>query len=100
HRFVYFFVVDTCVLRCYKPLKDKLFGGESPNELQKSRVRPQTCLAGQACCAAKSVVKQHPTTPGGENEAVFTSFLVSRVMRESADPRLNMVPSSLLLPRI
>ena len=50
HRFVYFFVVDTCVLRCYKPQKDKLFGGESPNELYKqSRVRPQTCLAGQAC---------------------------------------------------
>jgi len=50
HRFVYFFVVDTCVLQCYKPHKDKLFGGESPNELYKqSRVRPQTCLAGQAC---------------------------------------------------
>ena len=60
-----FFTVDTCVLRCYKPQKDKLFGGESPNELQKqSRVRPQTCLAGQACWAAKSVVMQHPTHPG------------------------------------
>ena len=28
-----FFTVDTCVFRCYKPQKDKLFGGESPNEL-------------------------------------------------------------------
>jgi hypothetical protein len=28
-----FFTVDTCVPRCYKPQKDKLFGGESPNEL-------------------------------------------------------------------
>jgi len=28
-----FFIVDTCVLQCYKPQKDKLFGGESPNEL-------------------------------------------------------------------
>ena len=45
------FTVDRHVLQCYKPLKDKLFGGESPNELPKSstRVRPQTCLAGQAC---------------------------------------------------
>jgi hypothetical protein len=50
NRSVCFFAVDTCVLRCYKPQKDKLFGGESPNELQKqSRVRPQTCLAGQGC---------------------------------------------------
>jgi hypothetical protein len=32
-----FFVVDTCVLQCYNPQKDKLFGGESPNELQKNR---------------------------------------------------------------
>ena len=45
-----FFVVDTDISGCYKARKDKLFGGESPNELQKqSRVRPQTCLAGQAC---------------------------------------------------
>jgi hypothetical protein len=35
HRSV-FFTVDTCVSRCYKPLKDKLFGGESPNELQNA----------------------------------------------------------------
>ena len=28
-----FFTVDTYVPRCYKPQKDKLFGGESPNEL-------------------------------------------------------------------
>jgi hypothetical protein len=27
------FYVDRCVPRCYKPQKDKLFGGESPNEL-------------------------------------------------------------------
>ena len=45
-----FFVVDMDISGCYKARKDKLFGGESPNELQKqSRVRPQTCLAGQAC---------------------------------------------------
>jgi hypothetical protein len=31
-----FFTVDTCVLRCYKTLKDKLFGGESPNELPRA----------------------------------------------------------------
>jgi hypothetical protein len=31
-----FFTVDTCVLRCYKPQKDKLFGGESPIELQSA----------------------------------------------------------------
>jgi hypothetical protein len=45
------FAIDTCALRCYKPLKEKLFGGESPIELLTSntRVRPQTCLAGQAC---------------------------------------------------
>ena len=29
-----FLTVDTRVLRCYKPEKDKLFGGESPNGLQ------------------------------------------------------------------
>jgi hypothetical protein len=29
-----FFAVDTCVLRCYKTQKDKLFGGESPIELR------------------------------------------------------------------
>jgi hypothetical protein len=28
-----FFTVDRCVPQCYKPQKDKLFGGESPNEL-------------------------------------------------------------------
>jgi hypothetical protein len=27
------FDVDTCALRCYKPLKEKLFGGESPIDL-------------------------------------------------------------------
>ena len=45
------FNVDTYLLRCYKPLKEKLFGGESPYRIAKSnpRVRPQTCLAGQAC---------------------------------------------------
>ncbi len=32
-RDISFFIVDTCVSRCYKPQKDKLFGGESPNEL-------------------------------------------------------------------
>jgi hypothetical protein len=52
------------ISECYKPQKDKLFGGESPNELQKqSRVRPQSCLAGQVCCAAESLVMQHPTPP-------------------------------------
>src|SRR5882724_13541539 len=71
-----FFTVDTCVLRCYKPQKDKLFGGESPNELQKqSRVRPQTCLAGQAAEPQRVLSCNTPPTPGGENEAVFTSFL-------------------------
>jgi hypothetical protein len=71
-----FFTVDTCVLRCYKPQKDKLFGGESPNELQKqSRVRPQPCLAGQAAEPQRVLSCNTPPTPGGENEAVFTSFL-------------------------
>jgi hypothetical protein len=31
-----FFAVDTRVLRCYNAGKDKLFGGESPNELQNA----------------------------------------------------------------
>jgi len=54
------------IFGCYKPEKGKLFGGESPNELQKkqSRVRPQSCLAGQACWAAEGLVMQHPTHPG------------------------------------
>jgi len=30
------FAVDRSALRCYKPLKDKLFGGESPIELLKA----------------------------------------------------------------
>jgi hypothetical protein len=32
----HFFAVDTRVSRCYKPLNDKFFGGESPNELQNA----------------------------------------------------------------
>jgi hypothetical protein len=32
--FFAFFAVDMRVLRCYKPQKDKLFGGESPIELR------------------------------------------------------------------
>jgi hypothetical protein len=79
-----FFAVDRDISGCYKAQKDKLFGGESPNELQKqSRVRPQTCLAGQGCWAAQGLVMQHPTTPGGENEPVFTSFLFCAPDRES-----------------
>jgi len=31
-----FLTVDTRVLQCYKPKKDKLFGGESPNGLQSA----------------------------------------------------------------
>ena len=31
-----FFAIDTRVLRCYKTLKEKLFGGESPIELPKA----------------------------------------------------------------
>jgi hypothetical protein len=31
-----FFTVDTCVSQCYKPQKDKFFGGESPIELQSA----------------------------------------------------------------
>jgi hypothetical protein len=31
-----FFGVDTRVSRCYKPQKDKLFGGESPIELRRA----------------------------------------------------------------
>ena len=31
-----FFAVDRCVVRCYKPQKDKPFGGESPNELPRA----------------------------------------------------------------
>jgi hypothetical protein len=30
------FDIDTGGLRCYKPLKEKLFGGESPIELLKA----------------------------------------------------------------
>jgi len=30
------FAVDTCVSRCYKLKKDKLFGGESPIELRRA----------------------------------------------------------------
>ncbi len=30
------FAVDSSALRCYKPLKDKLSGGESPIELLKA----------------------------------------------------------------
>jgi len=45
------FAVDSRDLGCYKPLKDKLFGGESPvgTTERSTRVRLQTCLAGQAC---------------------------------------------------
>lgn len=35
-RSIPFFAVDTYVSRCYKPQKDKLFGGESPIELQSA----------------------------------------------------------------
>lgn len=58
HRFVYFFVVDTCVLQCYKPQKDKLFGGESPNELHKVASEAADLpgraglLSRQECCQA------------------------------------------------
>jgi CheY-like chemotaxis protein len=77
-----FFAVDTYVSRCYKPQKDKLFGGESPIELPKA-VREwgrRPAWQGRPAEPPRVIVMQHPTTPGGENVSVFTSFLfVGRV---------------------
>ena len=70
------FTVDTCVLRCYKTQKDKLFGGESPNELHKAVASEAADLPGRAgLLSRRGYCHATPTTPGGENEPVFTSFL-------------------------
>src|SRR6267154_2279565 len=70
------FTVDRCVLRCYKPQKDKLFGGESPNELHKAVASEAADLPGRAgLLSRREYCHATPTTPGGENEPVFTSFL-------------------------
>jgi len=63
-------------LRCYKPQKDKLFGGESPNELRKAVASEAADLPGRAgLLSRREYCHATPTTPGGENEPVFTSFL-------------------------
>jgi hypothetical protein len=49
------FVVDTRASQCYKTPQGKPFGGESLTAIHQ-RVRPQTCLAGQGCMAAKGIV--------------------------------------------
>jgi len=42
------FVVDTDISGCYKPQKDKPFGGESPNELQSAVASEAADLPGRA----------------------------------------------------
>jgi hypothetical protein len=42
------FAVDTDILRCYNAQKDKVFGGESPNELQNAVASEAADLPGRA----------------------------------------------------
>ena len=60
--------------------KDEPFGGQSLTLIASSieRVRPQTCLAGQAAVPLKDLSCNTPPTPGGEDPTVFTSFLFPR----------------------
>src|SRR5258708_3852546 len=92
------FTVDTCVLRCYKTQKDKLFGGESPNELRKAVASEAADLPGRAgLLSRRGYCHATPTTPGGENEPVFTSFLF--FWREAPAPFQNETFSSPSWPR-
>jgi hypothetical protein len=89
-----FFTVDTRVLRCYKPQKDKLFGGESPNELHQAVASEAADLPGRAgLLSRREYCHATPTTPGGENEPVFTSFLFW--MAEFAASPISCFPCSL-----
>src|SRR5258708_3023014 len=76
NRSIALFTVDTCVLRCYKTQKDKLFAADSPNELHKAVASEAADLPGRAgLLSRREYCHATPTTPGGENEPVFTSFL-------------------------
>jgi hypothetical protein len=59
--------------------KDEPFGGKSLARTAESisRVSLQTSLAGKDAVPPKELSCNTPPTPGGENHAVFTSFLIS-----------------------
>jgi hypothetical protein len=61
--------------------KDEPFGGKSLARTAESisRVSLQTSLAGKDAVPPKELSCNTPPTPGGENHAVFTSFLISAV---------------------
>jgi hypothetical protein len=59
--------------------KDEPSGGKSLTRTAESitRVSLQTSLAGKDAVPPKELSRNTPPTPGGENHAVFTSFLIS-----------------------